>query len=117
MLATQMAPSLGQSIGPSSNTIQRDVREILSGGQYYVTPELGRELRSIDKGINHINLDNAFLQSSRSWGNRFDQGQLMAEKQGKFSLRRKVALSEKLGSDLGTGMVAHVPIYELNLLS
>ena len=49
------------------NSVKREVGDVLSSGNYYVTPELQRELSSIQNGLDHLNLDSNILNSSTGW--------------------------------------------------
>ncbi len=85
MLATQSPyTGLSASFAGPANTVKRDIHEVLSSGQYYVTPEMGGELKAIGSGVDHIKLDNHFLKSSGDFAKRFSPSGIISEKQGKF---------------------------------
>ena len=52
---------------PDVNHNIQDVRT--PSGQVCVTPEVHRELKRIENGINHIRLDHDISRSSQGWGN------------------------------------------------
>ena len=62
------------------------LQDVRSNGQYYVTHELNREMDRIGNGVNHMNLDSDFINSSKEWGQRFDREALNKEKAGSFML-------------------------------
>lgn len=66
----------------------RNLQDVRSSGQFYVTHELDREMDRIGNGVNHMKLDSDFIDSSTEWGKRFDGNALNREKAGNYSLER-----------------------------
>jgi len=69
-------------LGGTTGTLKRDVHEVLGSGQYHVTPEVGRQLRKLDRAADHIRLDQELLGSSRDWAHKFTQGSLRSQQDG-----------------------------------
>ena len=57
-------------LGQLSDSVKGGIYELANTGNYYVTPEMTRELRHITHGVEHVNLDQDFLSSSREWAER-----------------------------------------------
>ncbi|CAH1798796.1 unnamed protein product [Owenia fusiformis] len=71
MLASQRQPEqLSSALKNTSGHIKNDIREVLGTGNYYVTPQLGHQIASVDSAINHLRLDDNLM--SKEWGNKFD---------------------------------------------
>ena len=64
-------------------TLTEDVTRLSRSGNYYVTPELARNLEHLQNTVNHINLDNEFLSNSKQWRKKFDEQKLIQDKNGK----------------------------------
>ncbi|XP_074662331.1 uncharacterized protein LOC141914891 [Tubulanus polymorphus] len=54
MLATSSSPHQFTGL---SRTLKADINEVIGSGKHYVTPELEREFRSINNGVEHLKLD------------------------------------------------------------
>ena len=78
-------PGFNGALHGVAGTVRRDVQEVLGTGQFYVTPELTRELRHINSGVDHIRLDQDLMASS-DWGARFDPKALVQEQTGELAL-------------------------------
>ena len=65
-----------------SGGVQRDLGQVMHSGDYYVTPEVCREMKHVNSGIDHIRLDHDFLRSSREWGNKWNPESVNMSKQG-----------------------------------
>ena len=68
----------------TAGTVQGQLGDMMGSGHYYVTPEMTRELRHINNGVDHIKLDHDFLHSSQEWAQRWGPAQTMTEREGKF---------------------------------
>lgn len=85
MLAVETRPSMGvdNSFLNMNNTVKGQINDMANSGHYYVTPEINRELRHINNGIDHIRLDNQFLNTSPEWGQKWNPARTSIEMQGK----------------------------------
>jgi hypothetical protein len=50
-----------------ANTFKDSVSDLLYSGNYLITEEIASEVRSIEKCVDKIKLDNNFLDSSQLW--------------------------------------------------
>ncbi|KAK2151879.1 hypothetical protein LSH36_347g00009 [Paralvinella palmiformis] len=66
----------------ASGTVKSDLGHVMHGGDFYATPEVCREMKHIESGIDHIRLDHDFLRSSREWGNQWSPESVNMSKQG-----------------------------------
>lgn len=59
-------------------SVQKEIGDIISSGNYYVTPDLYKELRTVERGVNDLNLDANLLRTTRELGstNRYASGGL-----------------------------------------
>lgn len=69
-----------------TRSVKRDIRDVTSTGVYYVTPEVCRELKHVDNGVNHIRLDHDLLQNSE-WNKTCNPSTTSWHKEGKHSKR------------------------------
>ena len=67
----------------TASTLQHQVGDLMNSGQYYVTPEICRELKHINNGVDYIKLDQNFVNTSREFATKFDPGTIAAERVGK----------------------------------
>lgn len=83
MLATETPQyGLDPAFVGMTNTVKGQISDLAGSGHYYVTPEITRELRHINSGIDHIRLDHDFLNSSREWGQQWNPQRTYREMQG-----------------------------------
>ena len=120
MLAENPYTGVSQAFQMASGPVKTDLGELMNHQQYYTTPEVGRELKHIDNGINHIRLDNSFLETSRDWPHKFDRATLAREKQGGFFVLMSVLyqLVSSLYSDIHNHLIlcsSHMMIFEQSL--
>ncbi|ESO84905.1 hypothetical protein LOTGIDRAFT_235976 [Lottia gigantea] len=73
------------------NTVKSDIKDILQSGNYYCTEEIANELTKINNGLDHINLDDNILTTSRTWQNNFDPRQTMAHRNNLVSTMDKTS--------------------------
>ncbi|XP_067674576.1 uncharacterized protein [Haliotis asinina] len=57
-------------LASSVQTAKRDIGDILQSGKYYCNEEIARELTAVSNGLNHLNLDDKFLSTSKEWQGR-----------------------------------------------
>lgn len=86
---------LDQTFAGMSGSVAHDISDMTSSGNYYVTPDVCREMHQIRSGIDHIKLDHDFLRSSRDWGNKYDPGAEAANKQGAIAAMDRAARTMK----------------------
>ena len=67
----------------ASDPLRSGIHDTLHSGNYHVEPDVGRQLVQIKSGIDHMRLDNNFLDSSLYWGNKFNTTPVRNEKHGK----------------------------------
>lgn len=51
----------------ADRTAKSEINDILTSGNYYVTPEIAAELRSLHNGLDHLRLDSTIQSSSPEW--------------------------------------------------
>ena len=68
------------ALGGVTGTVKQQLGDVMGSGNFYVSPEMSRELRRIDHGVDHIKLDHDFLGSSREWAQQWPQAD--SERQG-----------------------------------
>jgi len=61
----------------------QNIADLAASGGYYVSPEICRELRHIDNGVNHIHLDHDILKYDK-WQQKCDPATVFVHKQGKY---------------------------------
>ena len=66
----------------ASDPVRSGIHDTLDSGNYHVEADVGRQLVQIKSGIDHMRLDNNFLDSSQYWGNRFNTTPVRNEKYG-----------------------------------
>ena len=66
----------------ASDPLRYGIHDTLNSGNYHVEPDVGRQLVQIKSGIDHMRLDNNFLDSSQYWGNKFNTTPVRNEKYG-----------------------------------
>ena len=66
----------------ASEPVRAGIHDTLCSGNFHVTPEVGYQLVDMKSGIDHMRLDNQFLDTSKQWGNKFDVAALRNEKHG-----------------------------------
>lgn len=64
-----------------TTAVKQNVADLAGSGHYYVTPEICRELKHIDSGINHIRLDHDILKTER-WNRICDPATTFVHRQG-----------------------------------
>jgi len=79
-MTSVMHPGVSQSFNNAADGLGRNLQDVRSSGQFYVTHELDREMDRIGNGVNHMKLDSDFIDSSTEWGKRFDGNALNREK-------------------------------------
>ena len=70
-------------LGQYSDSVKNGVFELANTGNYYVTPEMSRELKHITHGVEHVNLDQDFLATSREWAQKCGPERTHLERAGK----------------------------------
>ena len=63
-----------KSLRSSIKTVEADIQDILTSGNYYCTEEIARELTAIQNNLDHLNLDGTLL-SSKEWQASFNPSQ------------------------------------------
>ena len=66
-----------------TGAVKHNVQQVRHSGQFYVTPEVDKELRHIESGVDHMRLDHDLLSSSKEWGTKFNPHETAREKQGR----------------------------------
>ncbi|XP_064629172.1 uncharacterized protein LOC135488475 [Lineus longissimus] len=90
MLATQSAPGhLDRAFKSTGGALKGDINEILTSGQYYVTPEMTRELRSVGNGVEHFNVDAYLQNSASSWRHNLGPGQVASDRAATLDTMQK----------------------------
>lgn len=64
-----------------TGAVKHNVQQVRHSGQFYVTPEVDKELRHIESGVDHMRLDHDLLSSSKEWGTKFNPHETAREKQ------------------------------------
>ena len=72
----------------------QNIADIAGTGHYYVTPEMCRELKHIDNGVNHIRLDHDILKTER-WNRLCNPSTTYIHKQGMLCLLSNTLLTIK----------------------
>lgn len=66
----------------ASTAVKQNIADLSSSGNYYVTPEICRELRHIDAGANHIRLDHDLLTNVPAWHKEANPSTVSVHRQG-----------------------------------
>ena len=82
MIRMDTRPMAGP-LGQYSDSVKNGVFELANTGNYYVTPEMSRELKHITHGVEHVNLDQDFLATSREWAQKCGPERTHLERAGK----------------------------------
>ncbi|CAD5115748.1 DgyrCDS4693 [Dimorphilus gyrociliatus] len=81
-----------------SRSVDTCINSLQKNKQYYVTPEICRELRHLKNGVQHMRLDDDLLRSSREWCQKNDAHSLEMERKGaKCSLNVAKSRLEETG--------------------
>lgn len=67
----------------ASNVFKGQIQDYTQSGNYYVTPEVAREVRHLDNGVNHIRLDYDLVNTDKDWAERWRGKGAMQEQAGR----------------------------------
>lgn len=67
-----------------SHNVDTAINNLQKNQQYYVTPEICRELRHIKNGVQHMRLDDDLLRSSKEWCQKNNPHSLETERKVKY---------------------------------
>ena len=84
MLEVETRPKEGSSFFNMTNYVKGQVNDMVTSGHYYVSPEMERELKYINSGIDHIKLDHQLLNSSKEWGKAWGEPRTAREMHGMY---------------------------------
>jgi len=86
MIAAEHSRAMHPSFLGASGNVKQNVQHMRQSGQFYVTPEVDRELKHIEQGVDHIRLDHDLMTTSKEWGSKFNPNAATNEKRGRYRI-------------------------------